>query len=825
MNDAAEMLQNAVRLHRAGQLAEAEQIYRQILAANPRHAAALDLLGVAAQHSARHQEAVALIGQAIAIDPSQADYHFHLGVAQQALNRMGEAQASYRRALELQPAFAAAHYNLALLMQAGGELVASQSHFEQAIRLEPAWADAHSSLGRVLQDQARLADAAASYRAALRCEPNHSIALNNLGSVRIALGQFVDALEPLERLSRLSPEHPECHFNLGRAYRGLGRLAEATDQMQQAVRLRGNFLGAHCELAALYEQQGQLANCEAQYRAALGLKPDYVEVLNNLAIVLRAQGKLSEALACYDRAISLRPQFVMAHFNRAITYQDLNRTELAIAGYREALRRDPRHANSCINLSILYDTTARPDEAVEFATRALDLGADSAMTRAALANGLRSQGRTVEAIGWFRRSLELKLDAAQHSNLLYCLNFDPHYTPAQLHAKHLAWARHYAEPLTAAAAPHANDRTAERRLRVGYVSPHFREHAVNYFSEPLLSAHNHEQFEVYCYSTSRQTDDITIRLRALADQWCDVPSLSDEALARQVRQDQIDILVDLTGHIGENRLLTFARKPAPIQVTYLGYQNTTGMSAMDYRLTDQRADPPGQSEAYYTEQLIRLPRSFFCYRPSDDAPPVAPLPATSAGHVTFGSLNHIAKITPEALTAWCQILARVPNSRLFVLANRGGYAEHHLHEVARSHGIDPARVGVCDKRPRLDYLRLIQRADIALDPFSFNGHTTTCDSIWMGVPMVMLQGATYASRFGGSVLANVGLEDWIARSPEEYVECAVARAADLDGLANLRQTLRAEMAKSVLLDFAGFTRNLELAYRQMWLAWCEGSCT
>ncbi len=751
-------------LHRRGQLAEAEQAYRQILASGPRHAAAL----------------------------------------------------------ESHPALAAAHYNLALLLQAGREFSAAQSHLEQAIRLEPAWADAHSSLGRVLQDQSRLAEAATSYRAAIRHAPNHPIALNNLGSVLIALGQFAEALEPLEQLSRLSPEQPECHFNLGRAYRGLGRLAEATDQVQQALRLRGNFLGARCELAALHEQQGQLAACEAEYRAALGLKPDYVEVLINLAIVLRAQGRLSEALECYDRAIAHRPEFVMAHFNRAITYQDLNRTDLAIAGYREALRLDPRHANSCINLSILYDTTARPDEAVEFATKALELGADSAMTRAALANGLRSQGRTLEAIAWFRRSLELQRDAAQHSNLLYCLNFDPRYTPEQLHAEHLDWSRHHAAPLTAGAAPHTNDRTPERRLRVGYVSPHFREHAVNYFSEPLLSAHNHEQFEVFCYYTSRPTDEVTTRLRALADQWRDVRGLSDEDLARQIRQDQIDILVDLTGHIGENRLLVFARKPAPIQVTYLGYQNTTGMSAMDYRLTDQRADPLGQSEPYYTEQLIRLPRSFFCYRPSDDAPAVTPLPAASAGHVTFGSLNHIAKITPEALASWCQILARVPNSRLFILANRGGYAERHLHEVVRSHGIDSARVEVCDKRPRLDYLRLIGRADIALDPFGFNGHTTTCDSIWMGVPVVMLEGQTYASRFGGSVLANVGLEDWITHSPDEYVEWAVARAADLTRLSSLREELRSRMAKSVLLDFAGFTRNLELAYRQMWRAWCQG---
>jgi predicted O-linked N-acetylglucosamine transferase (SPINDLY family) len=291
-------------------------------------------------------------------------------------------------------------------------------------------------------------------------------------------------------------------------------------------------------------------------------------------------------------------------------------------------------------------------------------------------------------------------------------------------------------------------------------------------------------------------------------------------LADQIREDQIDILVDINGHMGRTRLLTFARKPAPVQVTYLGYQNTTGMTAMDYRLTDERADPVGATDRYYTEQLLRLPRAFFCYQPFE-SPPISPLPALAAGHVTFGSFNNFAKVMPEVIDAWLEILDRVPRSRLLVLAYSGGYLERQLHELAARRGIEPERIELCNKRFRPEYLELVARADVALDPFPFNGHTTTCDSIWMGVPVVMLEGDSYASRFGGSVLANVGLEDLITRSVADYIARAVHLAGDLDRLGQLRNELRARMETGPLMDFAGFTRELEQTYRRMWRHWCE----
>ncbi len=295
---------------------------------------------------------------------------------------------------------------------------------------------------------------------------------------------------------------------------------------------------------------------------------------------------------------------------------------------------------------------------------------------------------------------------------------------------------------------------------------------------------------------------------------------SDSQLAERVRDDRIDILVDLSGHMGANRLLAFARKPAPVQVTYIGYQNTTGMSAMDYRLTDERADPAGETDRFYTEQLVRLPRSFFCYKPTP-APDISALPASANGWVTFGSFNNYAKVSPAVVDAWLEILARVPESRLIVLGYSPGYLERHWHTLAERRGIAAERIELANRRSRADYLRLIARADVALDPFPCNGHTTTCDALWMGLPVVMLEGRMYAHRYGGTALAHVGLSGLIATSAEEYVEIAVRLAGDRLRLARLRQSLRQTFSDSALLDAAGFTRNLEAAYRQMWHAWCR----
>jgi len=702
--------------------------------------------------------------------------------------------------------------------------------------------------------------AAVIYRQILEANPRHAPTLHLLGTANFQLGQYQLAAEQLHSAIRIDGTRAEYHATLTEVLRASGRLTEAIASAKRLLQLTPNSAEVHFVLGRLLETGGDLAGAAREFSETLQLSPNHLEASLHLGQALYGQGQLDLAGAQFEAAAQAHPQSPWAHCGVGAVRQGQNRLDEAVAAYRRAIERDPNLPQAHYNLGValrlldrlpeaagslqaalglmptlveahlalssVYLALVRPDEAAAAARAALALAPEAPLAFARLAAALQLQGEPDAAIAAYRRAVALNpANAAEHSNLLYALNFDPHIDPAKLFAEHRAWAQRHAEPLTAAAAPHARDGDHERRLRVGYVSPHFREHAVSFFTEPAILAHDRRGFEIFCYSDVGVGDACTERFRAGADCWRDIAGLSDEQVAQQARDDRIDILVDLAGHIGGNRLLAFARKPAPIQVTYLGYQNTTGMSAMDYRLTDEHADPPGMSEKFYTEQLERLPQSFFCFAPSEQAPEVNALPAATKGYVTFASLNHINKLRPEALLAWASILKSTPNSRLLVLGYAPGRFEANVRDVMVCAGVDASRVRVVNKRPREEYLRLHHEIDIALDTIPFNGHTTVCDALWMGVPSIMLEGNTYASRFGGTALVNLGLRDLIAGSQSQYIQLATALAGDLARLAALRSGLRTTMRTSVLLEAAGFTRRLEAAYRRMWAAWCEQGST
>jgi protein O-GlcNAc transferase len=392
------------------------------------------------------------------------------------------------------------------------------------------------------------------------------------------------------------------------------------------------------------------------------------------------------------------------------------------------------------------------------------------------------------------------------------MHFHPGYDAQALLAAHREWARQYADPLAAGIGPHANDRAPDRPLRIGYVSPDFRTHPVGRFVAPLLESHS-ASVSVYCYSSVSVPDETTERCRAVSV-WCDARNFSDRQLADQIREDGIDILVDLSMHVIGNRLLTFARKPAPVQVTYLAYCGTTGLGTMDYRLTDGYFDPPGTDDDY-TERSIRLPHSYWCYEAPENSPYVGPLPARRNGFVTFGCLNNFAKVSVPTLEAWARVLQAVPGSRLLIHAQEGTHRDRV--RIFFSHaGVDPDRVQFVKGMPLLDYLHLHNLIDIALDPFPYAGGTTTLDALWMGVPVVTLAGRTAVGRGGVSILSNVGLPELIARTPDEYVDIAALLAADQARLVALRGGLRPCLRASPVMNAAGFARDLEAAYREMW---------
>ena len=436
-------------------------------------------------------------------------------------------------------------------------------------------------------------------------------------------------------------------------------------------------------------------------------------------------------------------------------------------------------------------------------------------------NAMAEQWRIDDAVIAFRRAIMLQARHANaRQNLLWLMNARPEFSAEERFQEHCRWAEACAEPLRSTQQAWPNARDPNRRLRIGYVSPDFRTHAVGYFIEPILAHHDSDKVDVVCYSGSSSTDAATVRMRAHAALWRDIAPLSDDAAAKQVCDDGIDILVDLAGHTRGNRLLMFARKPAPVQVTFLGYPSTTGMSAMDYRFTDGIADGRG-AERFYRERLVRLPRGLWCYSPRHQMPEVAPLPALAARRITFGSMNSAAKLNQAVIDLWSRILGRVPDSTLLLATVPRGEYEARIREAFSLRRIAGSRLEFHDRVDPDEYLALYRRIDISLDPFPCNGGTTTCESLWMGVPVVTLAGDDFRSRAGLSLLLRAGLERLAARDAFAYVETAIALARDIPALSTMRAGLREHVRASPLGDIGAYVASLERAYRSMWMDWCH----
>ncbi|HTV46889.1 MAG TPA: hypothetical protein VMG59_00465, partial [Phycisphaerae bacterium] len=452
--------------------------------------------------------------------------------------------------------------------------------------------------------------------------------------------------------------------------------------------------------------------------------------------------------------------------------------------------------------------------------KAVKLNPDLGEAYSNMGNCLKDQSRVTEAITAYRMALECHTPKKSqiHSNLIFTIHLDPASTPETIHRELLQWNHLYASPLKKFIRSHTNNRDPLRRLKIGYIPPDLRGHSAD-FLDPLLSNHDHSQFEIFCYAAIANPDIVTERFRNYSDHWHNVVGMTDEKLIEQIRQDQIDVLVDLKLHAADNRLLVLARKPAPIQVTWAGYPSSTGLDSVDYRFSDPYLDPPETDLSVYSEQTIRLPETWWCYIPQPKEPYNLDLPRMKNGFITFGCLNNFSKINDGVWQLWAKVLVAVPDSQLIVLTPQGE-ARQELIEKLKKTGIDSRRVMFMDYMPRKQYLESFGRIDISLDPFPYNGHITSLDSLYMGVPVITLVGKTAVGRGGVSILTNVGLPELIAQTPEEYVDIATKLAGDLPRLTELRKTLRDRMKNSPLMDAKRFAHNIEAAYRKMWRKWC-----
>lgn len=650
-------------------------------------------------------------------------------------------------------------------------------------------------------------------------------------AIRLHESGDLDAAEMRYRtILQADPHNPDATHLLGLIAHQRGDHAAAVAQIGAAIALQADKAAYHANLGNALAALARYAPAVASYRKALRLAPDHALARHNLGTALAQSGEFIQAADEFRRAAAARPsaetRYALAGALIAIADRDpcrADRYEEAAAELRAIWQEtaDPVEARTA--LAYCLQQLKRWTEAAEHYEAALALRPDSAKAHNNLANCYHQLGRIVDAVFHFRETYRLAPDFPEAlASVIACLNYDPGCTPEQSLAEHRIWAERVAAPHYPGEARHANDRDPERRLRIGYVSPDFRRHPVSAIFAPVLAAHDPGQVEVTCYYNHAVEDAVTLRLKSLARQWRAVAAIDDAALCEQIRADRIDILVDLAGHTGFSRLLAFAHKPAPVQVSWLGYFNTTGLATMDYFLSDPWSSPPGQ-ERYYVERLLRLPHTRFCYEPPAYMPGVSPPPWERAGHITFGSLHNLAKLNDQVLTLWSQLLQAVPDSRLLVQTAALDDSANRQRLRARwgRLGIAPERLDLRGFSPIEQVPAAYAAIDVALDPFPFCGGMTSFEALWLGVPVITLAGPSIASRQSASMLANLGLHELIATDAPQYLAKAAELVLHPQRLAALRAGLRPRFAASPLMDYAGFTRSLEAAYRQMWRDWAS----
>lgn len=608
---------------------------------------------------------------------------------------------------------------------------------------------------------------------------------------------------------------------LAQAHHRARRLDLAEEIYRRILAVEPQQAEAQYNLATALLEQDKFDEAIAGYERLLERNPNNIQALNNLGNAWGRRGDPQQAIACYQRAVQLRPADPLAQLNLGMALQSTGRLEEAAACCRKAIESRPDFPPAHYALANVLREQGRADQALACYQQALALAPDFFDARYNLANLAKEQGRLDDAIDGYQQCLRLRPQSVwAHDNLLLSLHYRPGITMAQLAEAHAEYGRRHAKPHRVAWRAHENDRHPDRPLRLGFVSPDLGLHPVGRFLVGTLECLDPAQCQAVCYSDRAQPDALTARLQAAATGWRDSTRLDDSQLAEQIRADRIDILFDLAGHTAGNRLLVFARKPAPIQATWIGYPGTSGVAAIDYLLCDRHLLRPGE-ETCCVERVLRMPDGFVCFDPPADAPEVAPLPALKTGHVTFASFSNPAKLSEPVVALWSRILARLPSARMR-LAYRGldnPSACTRLLRLFAAAGVGAERLDVAGWSPYATYLAFYGRVDLVLDPFPFSGGVTTCEALWMGVPVVTCPGATVASRHAAGHLSAAGLAETIARDPDHYVDLALSLATDLEHLAHLRANLRPRVAHSPLCDAPRFAQNLQTLLRSLWHRW------
>ena len=706
-----------------------------------------------------------------------------LSVALAGQGRTLESLEPMQKVTRLLPTDAEAYLNLGKTLRDLGEQQQAEKAFRSALRIKPEYVEAHYNLGATLKALGQSALAAEAYRSAIHFQPDYFAAHINLGNILKDLGQLEQAEEEFETAIRLQPENALAHFNLGNTLKDLGQPDRAEKAYRTAIAIRPDYAEAHSNLGMALTELGRREQAEEAYRSAVRIKPEFAEAHCHLGNVLRDFGRLEQAEKAYRTAIGIKPDFVEAYSNLSLVLKDLGRLEQAEQAARVAIRTKPDFAEGHSNLGVILQILGRLQEAEQAHRAALRLQPDFALS---------------------------------HSNLLYTMNFSGCHGPLVMLEEACRYGRLATKRVTAAFSSWLCLQQPER-LRVGMVSGDLCNHPVAYFLESTLSRLDTERIELIAYSTNRKRDDLTSRIMPRFSAWKSLIGLSDEKAARLIHSDGVHVLIDLSGHTAHNRLPVFAWKPAPVQAAWLGYLGTAGVTEIDFLLGDPQVTPP-ENDGNFSESVWRLPEVWCCLTPPDAALTVAPLPALSAGCITFGSFNNLSKTTDKVVALWARVLKAVHGSRLFLKTKQLSdpvIRESTLRRFA-TYGIDPDRLILEGASPRNLLLEAYNRVDIALDPFPYGGATTTCEALWMAVPFITLKGDQFLSRCGMSLNTALKLTDWIADDEDDYVAKAVMHCRDPKRLAALRERLRERVLASPLFDAERFARHLEGALWGMW---------
>lgn len=660
--------------------------------------------------------------------------------------------------------------------------------------------------------------AEALYRAVLKRWPQHPEALHHLGLVYHQTGRNDIALANVSRAAQLAPDNPCYQCNLGVIHAAGGNPDQALSCYRRALEINPDYGDAYNNLGNVYRQKGNFAEAIDSYRTALRLQPDDAVALYNLGIAYRMTGQIEKEILCYQRSLGINSSDAKVWLNLGNALQHQGEMERAIDCYQNALRCNPDMPAAHNNLGSIWLTMGQLTKARTCFEQARRFKPDYAEAWSNLGNVFQNQGNFREAQNCFTQALRIKPDyTAAHSNLVYAMHCRPDVDQQAIYQAACAWRGAHGIG-RGGGNQYFDGFKIKGKIKVGYLSPDFRTHSVSYFFLPLLMQHDRHAFEIFCYSAVIQPDSMTGRIRALADQWRTVLYRSDPHVAEMIRADHIDILVDLAGHTAGNRLTVFTHQPAPIQITWLGYPGTTGLPEIDYRFTDALADPPGGSDTWHSEKLVRLPDGFLCYAPPDQAPTVGPLPCLRNGYITFGSFNNLPKITAEVIALWSGLLQCLPNARLLLksrqLADKP--TRDNLLERFAAHGIPADRILLAGRVKNMcEHLALYNRVDIGLDPFPYNGTTTTFEALWMGVPVITLGGDRHAARVGASILSRLGLIELVAGTKDRFLKIGTDLALDTPKLAHLRAHLRRRLTRSPLCDAARFTGTIESVYQRL----------